>query len=85
MILLLLAGLSNDTARARLSGLLIGAELAATKPYWLGQQVAVIGEGGLARLYVNALATQSVAATQVNADRVTLAGLGAAYRTWKDN
>ncbi len=80
----LLDGLGNDTARARLSGLLIGAELAAAKPYWLGQQVAVIGEGGLSRLYINALKAQSVTALQVNADRVTLAGLAAAYRNWKD-
>ncbi len=81
----LLNGLPNDTARARLSGFLIGLELAAAKPYWLGQQVAVIGEGSLSRLYIHALATQSVAATQVNADRATLAGLTAAYRHWKEN
>ena len=79
----LLNDMPADTARARLSGLLIGAELAATKPYWLGQQVAVIGEGTLAALYVRALATQSVAATQVNGDRITLAGLTAAYRQMK--
>ncbi len=81
----LLNALPNAAARARLSGLLIGAELAAAKPYWLGQQVAVIGEGGLARLYTDALAAQSVAASRVNADHVTLAGLTAAYRTWKDS
>lgn len=80
----LLNDLPNATARARLSGLLIGAELAATKPYWLGQQIAVIGAGTLARLYVKALASQSAPATQVNADRATLAGLTAAYRRWKD-
>ncbi|WP_394153844.1 2-dehydro-3-deoxygalactonokinase [Loktanella salsilacus] len=81
-------GLLNDlpdaVARARLSGLLIGAELAATKPYWLGQQIAVIGAGALAGLYVTALGAQAAPATQVNADRATLAGLTAAYRSWKD-
>ncbi|MBS1304302.1 2-dehydro-3-deoxygalactonokinase [Loktanella sp. SALINAS62] len=80
----LLHDLQQPQARARLSGLLIGAELAATKPYWLGQQVAVIGAGGLAHLYVTALATQGVSATQVNAERTTLAGLTAAYHLWKD-
>jgi len=80
----LLNDLPNAVARARLSGLLIGAELAATKPYWLGQQIAVIGAGTLARLYVSALAAQAAPATQVNADRATLAGLTAAYRSWKD-
>ena len=80
----LLNALPDAVARARLSGLLIGAELAATKPYWLGQQIAVIGAGTLAGLYVTALAAQSAPATQVNADRATLAGLTAAYRRWKD-
>ena len=79
----LLDGLSNDAARARLSGLLIGAELAASKPYWLGQQIAVIGAGGLSKLYVNALAAQSAPATQVNGSAITLAGLTAAYRLLK--
>ena len=79
----LLNALPDGTARARLSGLLIGAELAATKPYWLGQQIAVIGAGTLAGLYVRALAAQSAPATQVNADRATIAGLTAAYRRWK--
>ena len=81
----LLHGLSNDTAKSRLSGLLIGVELAAAKPYWLGQQVAVIGEGALAGLYVKALASQAVVATQANADRVTLAGLSAAYHARKES
>ena len=80
----LLNALPDGTARARLSGLLIGAELAATKPYWLGQQIAVIGAGTLAGLYVTALAAQTAPATQVNADRATLAGLTAAWRRWKD-
>ena len=79
----LLAGLAPAAAGARLSGLLIGAELAAARPYWLGQQVAVIGEGALARRYVRALAQQGVPATQANAERVTLAGLTAAYRLLK--
>jgi 2-dehydro-3-deoxygalactonokinase len=35
----LIAGLTPDAARARLSGLLIGMELAAARPYWLGQPV----------------------------------------------
>jgi 2-dehydro-3-deoxygalactonokinase len=79
----LLNGMTNATARARLSGLLIGAELAGAKPYWLGQQIAVIGAGGLSALYVRALQTQFAPATQVKADAITLAGLSAAYRRLK--
>jgi len=80
----LLHGLSAGAARARLSGLLIGAELAATRPYWLGQQIGVIGAGAVAGLYVRALAAQGAPATQADAARVTLAGLTAAWRRWKD-
>ncbi|WP_019954679.1 2-dehydro-3-deoxygalactonokinase [Yoonia vestfoldensis] len=79
----LLHDLSGAAARARLSGLLIGAELASAKPYWLGQQIAVIGAGALARLYVAALAQHGAPATQVNAEAATLAGLTAAYRQLK--
>lgn len=80
----LLSDSDPTDATGRLSGLLIGAELAGAKPYWLGQQVAVIGAGSLSKLYVDALATQSVQATQVQGDRVTLAGLTAAYRKLKE-
>ena len=80
----LLSEQDPDIATGRLSGLLIGAELAGAQPYWLGQQVAVLGAGPLAKLYVDALATQSVPAIQVQADRATLAGLTAAYRKYKE-
>ncbi|MFG5380552.1 2-dehydro-3-deoxygalactonokinase [Yoonia sp. R2-816] len=79
----LLNDLSGAAARARLSGLLIGAELAAAKPYWLGQQIAVIGAGDLSKLYVDALAAQHAPATQVQGDAITIAGLTAAYRRLK--
>ena len=39
----LLHALPAAAARSRLSGLLIGAELAATKAYWLGQPVTLVG------------------------------------------
>ena len=75
----LLHGMTDATARARLSGLLIGAELAATRSYWLGQQIAVIGAGTLSRLYVAALSAQGAPATAVDANGITLAGLCAAH------
>lgn len=74
----LVNGTGAEASRARLSGTLIGAELAASKPYWLGQQVAVIGAPDVARLYVTALAEQGVPATDVQGDRMTIAGLNAA-------
>ncbi len=76
----LLQGVAPAAARARLSGLLIGAELAAARPYWLGQNVAIIGAAAQADLYASALTAQGVPATRTDADRMTLAGLTSAYR-----
>jgi len=74
----LLAGLDAGVARARLSGLLIGAELAAARPWWMGRPVAVIGADGVARAYETALARLSVPVTRHDATALTLTGLGAA-------
>ncbi len=76
----LLNALPPDVARARLSGLLIGAELAVAKPYWLGQRVAVIGEDALALAYKQALERLSVPVACHDATATTLAGLAAARR-----
>lgn len=76
----LLHGQTAAQARARLSGLLIGAELAATRAYWLGQQIAIIGDGKVARLYQQALATQGAQARLTDTTTITLAGLIAARR-----
>ncbi|MEL7164786.1 MAG: 2-dehydro-3-deoxygalactonokinase [Pseudomonadota bacterium] len=75
----LLQGLGGATARARLSGLLIGAELAAMRPYWLGQPVAVIGADAVRRAYVAALRAQAVPVQQADGEEMTLAGLTAAF------
>lgn len=74
----LLQGLAPASARARLSGLLIGIELAATRPYWLGQPVTIIGADRLSGLYARALAAQGVAAQAIPAAEATLAGLALA-------
>lgn len=74
----LVAGLKPETARARLSGLLIGAELATARPYWLGQRVAILGAGSVAELYRVALSAQGVAPEMADAEEMTLAGLAAA-------
>jgi 2-dehydro-3-deoxygalactonokinase len=71
----LIAGLTPQAARARLSGLLIGTELAAAKPYWLGQRVTLIGAEKLSTAYARALQAQGVEAARLNATDCTLAGL----------
>lgn len=67
------------TARAVLSGTLIGAEMAAARPYWLGQNVALIGSGRLVRHYQSALAAQGVQARCHDGAEMALRGLQAAY------
>ncbi len=74
----LIAGLSAAAAKARLSGLLIGMELAAARPYWLGQAVTLVGSEGLARSYARALRTQGVEPRMVSGTEAVLAGLQAA-------
>ena len=79
-----MAGLSEDAATARLSGLLIGAELAAARPYWLGQNIVLIGAPKLSERYRAALALQGALAETADATQTTLAGLTAAYVRLKD-
>jgi 2-dehydro-3-deoxygalactonokinase len=81
----LLADLDGATATARLSGILLGAELAAAKPYWLGQRVALIGNAALSQHYASALGLQGVTSETADATEVTLAGLRAAYEQIKEH
>jgi len=74
----LLQGLTPGAARARLSGLLIGAELAGAKPYWLGQDVALVGAEALTALYGRALAQMGMQVRQCDGGTAVLAGLTAA-------
>ena len=76
----LIGGLSPMAAKSRLSGLLIGIELAAARPYWLGQAVSIIGAEGLAVSYARALAAQGVAARLLPATACTIAGLASLYQ-----
>jgi 2-dehydro-3-deoxygalactonokinase len=74
----LLQGLSPATARARLSGLLIGTELAGARPYWLGRDIVIVGASKVSAAYAAALASQGVVARRVPVDEMTLGGLAAA-------
>ena len=71
----LLTNASPIAARSRLSGLLIGIELAAAKPYWLGQPVTLIGAETLCGHYAHALQAQGLTPTTLSAADCTLAGL----------
>lgn len=75
----LIAGLSQAAANARLSGLVIGTELAATRAYWNNDGVSIVDNGRQAALYAGALKIAGAATTLLPAQDVTLAGLRAAH------
>jgi 2-dehydro-3-deoxygalactonokinase len=76
----LLGAVSADAGAGRLSGLLIGAELAACRAAWTDNRpLIIVGAGRLTELYAMALATAGAAAPRrLHATEATLAGLRAA-------
>ncbi|MCT4557247.1 MAG: 2-dehydro-3-deoxygalactonokinase [Pelagimonas sp.] len=70
---------SQAKIRARLLAYLIGAELAATRAYWLGQDVVILGVSPLAQRYQHALAAQGAMVRCVDDRGLALAGLRAAH------
>jgi len=76
----LLEDQSEQQAQARVWGVLIGAELAAARPYWLGQQLAIIATPEIAALYGTALQRQGVPVIIEDANAMALAGLTTAWR-----
>lgn len=76
----LLHGADPAAARSRLSGLLLGMELAGLRAFWDGGPVHIIGAASLAENYRLALAVAGVSGLVQNGDEMTLAGLAAIYR-----
>ncbi|WP_298260132.1 2-dehydro-3-deoxygalactonokinase [uncultured Litoreibacter sp.] len=76
----LLFGADQAVSRARLSGILLGLELSAARPYWLGQSVSLIGASALNALYAKALSAQGVSPSMHDVASTTLQGLSAAYK-----
>lgn len=81
----LAARLATATSTNQLAGLLIGAELAAARPYWLGQQVAVIGQSPLADFQTKALEAQGVPVTRTDEPTMIRAGLTTARAELQTN
>ena len=76
----LLENTSAKLLKSKLSGYLIGSELAGAKSYWLGQNIVMIGNDDLCILYQKALKKLGLNATIENAQNVTLYGLQQACR-----
>lgn len=58
-------------------GALLGAELAATRRWWLGQQIILVGDSALADAYGAALTTQATPHTTTGTDTALRQGLSA--------
>lgn len=75
----ILAGLDPVVGLSRLSGLLVGADLAAARYYWLGREVMVIGAESISAKFAIALHTQGVPVRVQDGKATALAGLIAAH------
>lgn len=72
--------LADPMKRSRLLGALLGAELAAARPYWLGQNLALLSDGPFRPAYAGALDRLGAPVTHADAERMTLEGL---IRGWR--
>ena len=75
----LLSEQAQGVGNARISGLLIGAELAATRDLWSSAPVAIIGDGQMADGYRKAMISMGCEPSQHEAEAMTLAGLREAH------
>jgi 2-dehydro-3-deoxygalactonokinase len=71
----LLENISTKFLKSKLSGYLVGSELAGAKSYWLGQNIVMIGNDELCILYKKALKNLGLNVTIENTQDVTLSGL----------
>ena len=75
----LLKQVEQSELKSKLSGYIIGVELAGAKPYWLGQNVVILGNDYLSKLYKTALEGQGIFAQEIDATECTLNGLAQAF------
>jgi len=78
----LIADLTPEAARGRLSGLLIGAELAAVQQDIADQPVVVVGTDRVANAYRSALSSIGLDAGLLDGENITLKGLSLAYSSY---
>lgn len=70
-----LNNLGSGSCLGMLKGLLLGIELAAARPYWLGQDVWLIGASETSALWQRALAAQGVKPKTLDETACLLAGM----------
>ncbi len=77
---LILGQSTKAEAAGQIWGAFLGAELAAARPYWLGQNIALIGEDEISSAYSEVLRDQGLPVEMVQAEPMILAGL---IETWR--
>ena len=65
-----------------ITGHLLGAELAATRVYWLGQQLAIVAPGQVAETYAAAIGTQGVFVESFDVDEMMESGVENLIKTY---
>mgnify|MGYP000344656055 CR=1 FL=1 len=81
----LLDGASAAATRARLSGRLIGQEVAALRPMWQDRRVTLVADDMLGDLYHRALSAAGQESERRGAGDLTLAGLRLARDTYPED
>jgi 2-dehydro-3-deoxygalactonokinase len=69
-----------SSPKSRLSGLLIGAEIASARPYWLGQDLVIMGPVESNENYIRALGAQGAMVRAAEIQDTGLLGLAAARK-----
>lgn len=72
--------MTHSVAASHGMGYLLGAELAATRPYWLGQNLALIATQETSTLYYAAFESQSLPVTVADKHNMIRTGLNALRR-----
>ncbi|MFB9221783.1 2-dehydro-3-deoxygalactonokinase [Paracoccus cavernae] len=80
----LLEGATGSQIAGRLSGLLIGAEIAAAREFWESGPVTLIAAPALTALYARALGFAGCTPAVTDGGALVLAGLTSAYRQLQD-
>ncbi len=71
---------ANSDTSSKVWGFLLGAEFAATRPYWLGQNLALIADPAKSAIYQAAFDSQFLPVTVASNEQMVLAGLAAERR-----
>ena len=77
----ILRSVNSVESKSTLSGYLIGLELAGSRPYWLGEEVCILGNNEICVAYETALNSQGVRVERHPDEEISLKGLKSIYNS----